>query len=967
VALACAAAVLGLSAGAQAQTSAQQAGRAAADGVQVIEVSGIRASIQASITAKRNAATNVEVITAEDVGKLPDKNIADALSRLPGLNVQFGGALAMDEAERIAIRGTSPNLNLTTINGHALASGDWHVGDQGSSGRSVGFGLMPSQLIGRAVVYKTGQADITEGGIAGTVDIQTRKPLDFRKTLTGELAIGAVYADLPKKTDPQLSGMVSFKNDAGTFGALVQAFSEKRHLRRDGQETFGFNVIGAGAALSASGGPTVPGGNVPANPTLYNQLLNKRLPGSLNSALFEGVRERTGGYVGVQFKPTRNLDLNFSAFRVTLDADNYNSSGFALPNALITNGWLVGNATFDGDVMTGATLSRPATASANQRVIGFQFDNNVRQGASSLSSFYDFDFKWNLGEKFVFDGRIGYTEGNGITNSQPSLTFGIVNPNLTYQINTTRPTDYRLTDAVTGQPIAMGSLASYNQMSNTGAKLVSKDDESYVHLNGTWKIDGEVFSNLKFGVRTAKHKRTLDNISPRWNAQDANGLPVSPSPFLSVTGGLLVNFQNLPVYPGTTPPTISPIVPNGQVPVPATRYPSNWGSGLDANFPRDLFRFNASQIQAFANQYVNWDPVRNKTWGGSYIVDEVNNAGYMMLEFDKEAMSGNVGLRVAQTKVTSTSYQNLNVAVGTQPPICPNLLQPCAAVPNAITSSVTGVFLPQVVETTHTALLPSVNLRYELAKGLIARGSVSRTLGRPNYNELAAAISLNNTLLTGSGGNPLLKPIVSTNIDASLAWYFGPRAYFQASLFTQDIENYVKAGTSQVALFNTSTNTTSIYTITSRIGVRAKLSGVEAALELPVGNGFGFNANATLVDGKDQDNVPLLGTSRVTYNLQGWFENESFGARLAWTRRSDYAIGFVGNGTNTPGNGVHNYKGNGSLSASLQYRITKNISLTLDGNNLLNPVRSTYYITDNAPGYWHESGRQFYLNLRAKY
>ena len=968
VAGACAVLLFGLVSSAQAQTTAQQAGRAAADAapVQTIEISGIRASIQASITAKRNAATNVEVLTAEDVGKMPDKNIADSLSRLPGVNVQFGGALAMDEAERVAIRGTSPNLNLVTLNGHALASGDWHVGDQGSSGRSVGFGLMPSQLIGRAVVYKTGQADITEGGIAGTVDIQTRKPLDFRKRLTGEIAIGAVYADLPKTTDPQLSGLVGFKNDAGTFGVLVQAFSEKRHLRRDGQETFGFNVISAATALTASGGGTAAN---PVNRELRDQLVNKRLPGSLNSALFEGVRERTGGYIGVQFKPTRDLDLNFSAFRVTLDADNYNSSGFALPNALITNGWIVSNAQFQGDVMTAATFSRPANASPNQRVIGFQFDNNVRQGAQSLSSFYDFDFKWNLGDKLVFDGRIGYTEGNGVTNSQPSLTFGIVNPNMSYNINTTRPTDYRLTDSVTGQPIAMGQLSSYNQMSNTGAKLVSKDDESYVHLNGTWKIDGELFSKLKFGVRTAKHNRTLDNTSPRWNAQDgANGLPVSPSPFLSVTGGLLVNFQNLPVYPGTTPPTIQPIVPNGQVPVPATRYPSNWGSGIDATFPRDLFRFDASQIQAFANQYVNWDPVRNKTWGSSYIVDETNNAGYMMLEFDKDAFSGNVGLRVAQTKVTSTSYQNLNAAgPNGAPVVCPNLLQPCAAAPNAITTSVIGVFLPQVVETTHTAMLPSLNLRYELARGVIARGSISRTLGRPNYNELAAAISVNNTLLTGSGGNPLLKPILSTNVDASVAWYFAPRAYFQVSAFAQDIENYVKAGTSQVPLFNTSTNTTSIYTITSRIGVDATLSGMEAALELPLGSGFGINTNLTLVEGRDQDGADLLGTSRVTYNVQGWFESERFGARLAWTRRSDYAIGFVGNGTNTPGNGVHKYKGNGSLSASLQYRITKNISVTLDGNNLLNPVRSTYFITDNAPGYWHESGRQFFLNLRAKF
>jgi iron complex outermembrane receptor protein len=948
---AAAALLLMLAASAQAQAQAQpqpQPASQAKPPTQTIEVTGIRASILQSITSKRDALTSVEVITAEDVGKMPDKNIADALSRLPGLNVQFGGALALDEAERIAIRGTSPNLNLVTINGHALSSGDWHVGDQGSSGRSVGFGLMPSQLIGRAIVYKTGQANVTEGGIAGTVDIQTRKPLDFRNTFTGEAAVGAVYADLPRKTDPQLSGLFAWRNEAKTFGVLLQAFSEKRHLRRDGQETFSFGTITA-AQAAASGNP---------------ELANKRMPGSLNSALFEGVRERVGGYLGVQFKPTSDIELHFSAFRVTLDADNYNSSAFALPTTLVNNGWLIRDARIEGDVITSARLERPAptTANANQRVIGFQFDHNQRRGATSLSSFYDFDFKWKASEKLSFDGRVGYTEGEGVTNSQPSLTFGLINPNMSYTINTTRPTDYRMTNAISGQAIDLSRTSSYVQMSNTGASVKSADDESYVHLNGTWNLDGDVFNKLRFGVRTAKHVRTYDVLGARWNAQDqANGQPVTPSPFLSVTGGLLVNFQNLPVYPGTTLPTLQPIVPNGQVPVPATAYPSNWGSGLDASFPRELFRFTPEQISAFASQYVNWDPVRGKIWTSGYRVEESNNALYAMTEFDKDDLSGNVGLRVAQTKVYSLSYQALPTS-GAGSCVA---LAPCS-VPNAIVGSAFATYLPQVTETSHTALLPSLNLRYQVARGLIGRFSISRTLGRPNYNELAGAVSLNNTLLTGSSGNPNLKPITSTNVDASLAYYFAPQSYWQVALFSQSLKDYVKAGTSQVEFFNTSTGQNSVYTVTSRIGKRASLSGLELVLEMPIGAGFGVNLNGTLVDGADEDGAELLGTSRATYNAQLWYENQKFSGRLAWNHRSDYAIGFVGNGTNTPGNGVHKYKGSGSLSMSLQYRITSRMSITLDGNNLLNPVRSTYFITGNAPGYWHESGRQFFLNLRAR-
>ncbi len=924
---------------------------------QTVEVSGIRASILQSIASKRDALTSVEVITAEDVGKLPDKNIADALSRLPGLNVQFGGALAMDEAERVAIRGTSPNLNLVTINGHALSSGDWHVGDQLSSGRSVGFGLMPSQLIGRAVVYKTGQADITEGGIAGTVDIQTRKPLDFRKTFTGEAAVGAAYADLPRKTDPQLSGLLAWRNDARTFGVLVQAYSEKRHLRRDGQEVFGRIYRVSTATAAASGDPSLAG---------------LRVPNVLNSALFEGVRERTGGYLGLQFRPTPGLDLNFSAFHSKLKADNYNSSAFALPSTLLNNGWLIRNARVEGDVLISASLERPAptAANANDRVIGLQFDHNQRRGASSLSSFYDFDFKWEPSAKLSFDGRIGYTKGEGVTNTQPSLTFGLINPNVSYTINTSRPTDYRITDAITGLDVDLSRTSSYVQMSDVGNSVKSSDDERYLHLNGTWKLDGEWFNALKFGIRTAKHERKFDVVGVRWNAQDdANGNPVSPSPFLSVTGGALVNFQALPVYPGTVLPTQQPIVPNGQIPVPATAYPGNYASGLDANFPRNLFRFTPDQLSAFAAQYVNWDPVRNKLWSSGYTVEETNNAAFVMTEFEKDQLSGNAGLRVAQTKVYSVSYQ----ALTNGPPLDGNgrptgscvPLQPCP-LPGAIVGAVAASFLPQITETTHTSLLPSLNLRYAVQRGLIARLSLSRTLGRPNYNELAGAVSLNNTTLVGSSGNPLLKPITSTNVDASLAWYFAPQAYLQAGLFAQTLRDYVKVGTSQATFFNTSTQTNSVYTVTSRIGVSASLSGLEMALEMPLGKGFGINLNGVLVDGRDQDGVELLGTSRATYNAQVWFENEKIGARLAWNHRSDYAFAFLGNGTNTPGNGVHKYKGYGTLSMALSYRFTDSITLTLDGNNLLNPVRSTYYNTGNSPANWHESGRQFFLNLRAK-
>ena len=107
-------------------------------------------------------------------------------------------------------------------------------------GRSVSYSLPPSELVSRVVVRKSSEASLNEGGTAGSVDIITRKPLEFSKAMTFEASIGAVYADLPKKSDPQLSALFNYRNDDKSFGVLVQAFNEKRSLRRDGVETLGF-------------------------------------------------------------------------------------------------------------------------------------------------------------------------------------------------------------------------------------------------------------------------------------------------------------------------------------------------------------------------------------------------------------------------------------------------------------------------------------------------------------------------------------------------------------------------------------------------------------------------------------------------------------------------------------------------------------------------------------------------------
>ena len=141
--------------------------------------------------------------------------------------------------------------------------------------------------MGSVVINKSSQADLVEGGVAGTVNIKTRRPLEFKQLFTMEFQGGAVYADLPKKTDPQLSGLIGWKSEEGNAGVMLQMFSEKRHLRRDGQEMLGYNQIKAGSAIALS------------NPDLAGVWY----PNAVGSALFEQERKRDGALIDVQIKP----------------------------------------------------------------------------------------------------------------------------------------------------------------------------------------------------------------------------------------------------------------------------------------------------------------------------------------------------------------------------------------------------------------------------------------------------------------------------------------------------------------------------------------------------------------------------------------------------------------------------------------------------------------------------------------
>src|SRR5687768_2064942 len=211
---------------------------AAAEQMDEVVVTGIRGSLRQSIATKREAVAIVDAITAEDVGKFPDKNLAEALQRVPGVTISrdFG------EGERVNLRGTNSNLTRTLFNGHGLATADWFILDQLNSTRSFNYLMLPSDVIGQVEVFKTPQADFEEGGIGGTINVKTRRPLEM-KNMEAAITAQAAYTEMSESLDPQIGGLFSWKNDGETVGFMIGGKYEKRDIRRDGVEVLGYNPI----------------------------------------------------------------------------------------------------------------------------------------------------------------------------------------------------------------------------------------------------------------------------------------------------------------------------------------------------------------------------------------------------------------------------------------------------------------------------------------------------------------------------------------------------------------------------------------------------------------------------------------------------------------------------------------------------------------------------------------------------
>lgn len=865
----------------QASTNAQQD----ATDLETVTVVGIRGSMEKSLDTKRNADARVEVVTAEDVGKLPAHNVADTLQRLPGVNISSSSADegGFDEADRVSLRGTSPSLTQTLINGHSVGSADWFVLSQGSNvGRSVSYTLLPSELVSSVEVNKSSQAKLQDGGTTGTVNIITRRPLQFADQVTAEASVGMVRSDQAKSTDPQLSGLFNYKNDAGTFGVMVQAFKQKRELRREAQEVpGGFFQIGAADAAGIS------------NP----DLVGVYAPGLLGSTLFEQTRDRKGGLIDLQFKPNDALTLGLSHFTSDMQANNYNRNfmlwggNFARSQAP-NPGYVVENG-----VLTQATYA--GVAGTDYAV----YDMIYRE-ASAKSSYTTLDADWQITDNLSSRFQAGTTSGKGSTPRQfiAEVTLARGGGASWNTHGAGSPVDWTV-----GGDISPAGVTGFGTWGNQ--QVTAKDDEDWFTADFSRYFNRGALSSIDFGARYADHTR--EALSPE----------------------------------GASPGNIWPALQNGAT----GSYPGGFAGDIGGNFPRNLWYFTPGALQEAILGNSTWlsdndGPTGRHNYGGEWKVSEKNFAAYVQANFAGDRWSGNFGLR----------YVNVDQDIDTY----------FADTVTPEVSSLFGAWDRRHYNNKHSRVLPSANLKFELADNLLFRFAASQTQTLPDYSALGASSWGSDLNRTGGGGNPNLKPVLSTNFDANLEWYFMPRGLLSVGAFSMDLKDYVAFGVETQMLFSELTHQLEAYQVSVPINADGKVHGLEVAYEQPIGEHFGVNANYTYSDGSSSHTWAdgsnnLQGNSQDTYNVGAYFENDTFGARVSYTRRSSFLIAL---------SGANPYYQDdfGTLSASLNYKAADWLSISLDGLNLNNPTIK-YYQSAAIPTSFYSNGRQYYLNFRFKF
>ncbi|MDV5824759.1 TonB-dependent receptor [Sphingobium naphthae] len=848
-----------------AQEVAPQDQAAQDDEVADIVVTGIRSSLQGALNAKRNAPQVLDAISAEDIGKFPDKNIGEALQRVTGVQI----SRADGEGAGVTIRGADPSLNRVEINGTTALSTT--VG----GGRDVDFRDLPSEFVNRLEVVKSATADMTEGGVGGTVRIITRRPFDNggKPYLAGSAQ--AIYADIGDHMDPRLAIIGSDTFADGTLGVLVSGTFENRNVESHQARTTGWVQL------------------KDPNGDLYD--LNEDGVGDFFPDIPRYVINRL---------ETRRYALNgIFEWRPSDDFKTYLEANWTRSNQSVTSQYLQ-TGTSGGIVDTENTIigpdntvehlemtNNPALAQTSQ--LGVSYRNilgDIRRTTYNVA----LGAEWTTG-KLTLTPKISYAKAKAYNN----------------EINATAAVtgmDSLIVDYANGQnapniilPNDPTTRVGINQLTVLRRPRYDNQTEKMAKLDAEYKPDGGVLTSIKIGGQyrdltvTSKYfnRSTILNgfSDPAAQAQIDNALgyaSLGTSPFFH-TGDLGFS-DGYQAWLNMT-----------QGVADAIGVPDPFEEGGCPDRP-------GGTCQVFTD-----------TWE----VGERNIAGFAQASFAFDVgavpVSGVIGARVVNTQVDTSGY----------------LSQAGVVSPVAYDSKNTE-FLPSL--NLKAELIPDTLMARVTATEVMARPLPQQLAPRFTLDVVGLTGSRGNPGLQPFRARQYdagLEYYINATSFASVT-YFRKEI---SSFIQNTTEDYTDPATGVTYTITVPTNGTQKVTINGvEAGAQIAFDFIDVPLlkQMGVIANYTYSKDSGYegVDRFTGDSLPFQGLSRHSYNISAYYEDDVVSLRGAYNWRSKYLINAAGRGGNPEFGEAY-----GQLDASLNITVMPGVSFFLEGVNLLDATR----------------------------
>ena len=908
-----------------------------------IIVTGFRKSLDAALNVKRQSVAAVDAIVAEDIAKFPDQNLAESLQRIPGISIQRDAG----EGRAITVRGLGAQFTRVRVNGMETVATSTD-GASSNRDRAFDFNVFASELFNSIVVHKTAEASLDEGSLGAVVDLNTGNPLGGKIGLTAVGSAQASYNDLSKNFGPRLAGLLSWKSADGTFGISASAAYSKTNNFQLGNNSVRWaqGVFDSVNGTRCFTTPNRGGVYVPSDACTSAALaFHPRIP---RYGTIRHERERLGITGSIQWSPTDatkiSIDGLYSRFKETREEKwgevllRSNERSIDISNYVIDSNNNLIKATLNDAWVRTEHYVRDSKTEFYQ--IGGSWDQDVSDtfrftlmGGVSKS-----DATIPVETTFVFDDRDAQGYTYDYTNMRrPTLTFGT---------SVTDPANFQLAE-IRDRP-----SQTVNKFRTAQLRTEWDVTEGFqIKAGGLYRkftFDTEGFSRDTVVCPNAGGRDlVLGTLTCSPNTLFG---PTAVYGFPAGTLGELFNIGNSGQPAGTTTTFLIPNIDKAAA-----------FTGLYGRTPTVLVGDTRSVSEEVTGGYTEFN-VKGDLFGLRY--------------------AANAGMRYVHTKQRSTGLSSATAAGVT-------------------------VNTPVTVGRSYDDWLPAINVALFPTEDVIIRGAISKVLTRPSLGSLTPGGSVDGFNYRVTFGNPQLDPFRATAFDISAEWYFAPQSIFSVALFKKNVESFPVTQTRSGTFASTGLPLSVIpasspaaqqpefqeWQINSPVnGTGASLKGMEIALQstfrfLPgFLKNFGVLANATFVDssasysqggpattitrpGGALGSLPntvrtatLYGLSKRAYNGTLYYEDAKFSARGSVSYRSPYI-----DGASATGNLFEGYNSSLNVDASMRYKLTPALELSVEGTNLTDNYRSRYTDLDANRNYENNHfGRTFLVGARFK-